>query len=107
MTVHDQNGLPVTGLTKNDFVLLDDGKRQLITSITEQNNRLTTTSATSASNLFTNRFEQGAAQPLLTVIVIDAYNARYWDAYPKNCGGKCPPICVVGCHVPASRKVHQ
>lgn len=96
VTIHDDRGRPVTGLTKDDFVLLDEGKRQQITSVTEQANRLTTTAATSAPNLFTNRFEPGFAQPLLTVIVIDAYNARYWDAYPKNCGGKCPPICVVG-----------
>jgi VWFA-related protein len=96
VTVHDDRGRPVTGLTKDDFVLLDDGKRQQITSVTEQNNRLTTTAATSPPNLFTNKFEQGVAQPLLTVVVIDVYNGRYWDAYPKNCGGKCPPICVVG-----------
>ena len=96
VTVHDDRGRPITGLTKDDFVLLDQGQRQQITSITEQANRLTTTAATSAPNLFTNRFEQGAAQPLLSVIVIDAYNARFWDQFPKSCGGKCPPLCVVG-----------
>jgi VWFA-related protein len=96
VTVHDDHGRPVTGLTKDDFVLLDEGKRQQITSVTEQNNRLSTTAATRAPNLFTNRFEQGTAPPLLTVIVIDAYNARFWDQYPVSCGGHCPPICVVG-----------
>ncbi len=97
VTVHDDRGRPVAGLTKDDFVLLDEGKRQQITSITERDNRLTTTAALSRPNLFTNRFEQGAAaQPVLTVIVMDVYNARYWDAFPKKCGGHCPPICVVG-----------
>lgn len=97
VTVQDDRGRPVTGLTKDDFVLLDEGKHQQITSITEQNNRLTTSAALSRPNLFTNRFEQGtAAQPVLTVIVIDAYNARYWDAFPRECGGHCPPLCALG-----------
>jgi VWFA-related protein len=97
VTVHDDRGRPVTGLTKDDFILLDEGKRQQINSITEQNNRLVTMAATAKPNLFTNRFEQGAAaQPPLTVIVIDAYNAGFWDAFPPECGGKCPPLCAVG-----------
>jgi VWFA-related protein len=96
VTVHDDRGQPVTGLTKDDFILLDEGKHQQITSITEQNNRLVTTAAAARPNLFTNRFEQGAAQPPLTVIVIDAYNAGFWDAFPRGCGGKCPPLCALG-----------
>lgn len=97
VTVHDDRGRPVTGLTKDDFVLLDEGKRQQITSVTEQNNRLVTTAAAAKPNLFTNRFEQGAAaQAPLTVIVIDAYNAGFWDAFPHECGGKCPPLCTIG-----------
>jgi VWFA-related protein len=96
VTVHDDRGRPVTGLTKDDFVLLDEGKRQEITSVTEQNNRLVTTAAAAKPNLFTNRFEQGTAQTVLTVIVIDAYTARFWDQYPKICGGHCPPLCLVG-----------
>jgi VWFA-related protein len=97
VTVHDDRGRPVTGLTKVDFVLLDEGKRQQITSVTEQNNRLVTTATAAKPNLFTNRFEQGAAaQAPLTVIVIDAYNAGFWDAFPRECGGKCPPLCAIG-----------
>ena len=93
MTVHDDRGRPVTGLTKDDFVLLDEGKRQQITSITEQNNRLSTTAALSRPSLFTNRFEQGAAaQPVLTVIILDAYNTRYWDMQ-MTLVGLCPNLC--------------
>lgn len=96
VTVHDDRGRPITGLTKDNFILLDEGKRQKITSITEQNNRLVTTAAAAKPNLFTNRFEQGAAsQAPLTVIVIDAYNAGFWDAFPRECGGKCPPLCAI------------
>src|SRR5580693_10651959 len=58
VTVHDDRGRPVTGLTKDDFVLLDQGTRQQIASFSEQTNIVTTTSAT-APNVFTNRFEPG------------------------------------------------
>src|SRR5580704_9350116 len=43
VSVHDENGLPIRGLTKDDFVLMDDGQRQQIASLSEQTNRLTTT----------------------------------------------------------------
>jgi len=92
VTVHDDHGQPVTGLTKDDFVLLDEGKRQQIIAITEQSNRLTTTAALSRPNLFTNRFEKSAAQPVLTVIVLDAYNTRFWDIQ-QVVAGRCPTLC--------------
>jgi VWFA-related protein len=92
VTVRDELGRPVKGLTKDDFVLLDDGQRQQIASISEQSNRLTTTSA-AAPNSFTNRFAQGAAQPTLTVIVLDAYNTRYLD-YRMPCP---PPVPYTAC----------
>jgi VWFA-related protein len=92
VTVHDDQGHPVTGLTKDDFILLDEGKRQQITSITEQNNKLTTTAATQQPNLFTNRFEKSAPQPVLTVVVLDAYNTRYWDIQMMTTG-QCPQLC--------------
>jgi VWFA-related protein len=93
VTVQDKEGRPIRGLTKDDFVVLDDGQRQQIASFSEQTNRVTT--ANSAPNVFTNRFAPGAAQPPLTVIVIDAYNARYWDLFPTAYGGQCPPLCAM------------
>ncbi len=95
VTVHDKDGHPVTGLTKDDFTLLDEGQRQQIASFSVQTNQHTA-SAVAAPNVFTNRFDQGVAQPPLTVVVIDAYNARYWDLYPPEYGGMCPPICAIG-----------
>ena len=85
VTVHDSNGRPVTGLTKDDFILSDEGKRQKIASFSEHRNRVATNSAGTTPNLFTNRFEQGASQPPLTVIVLDVYNSRWWDI------NYCPP----------------
>ncbi len=94
VTVHDQDGRPVTGLTKNDFVLLDQGQRQQIASFSEQRNLVTTTRA-AAPNLFTNQFAEGVTQAPLTVIVLDTYNAGYWDS--KFCPplARVPPICAV------------
>lgn len=75
VTVLDDQGRPVTGLTKDDFVLTDGGQRQHIASFSEPTAAVT--DATTAPNTFTNRFAQGAAaQPPLTVVVIDAFNSR-------------------------------
>ena len=67
VTVHDENGRPVTGLTKDDFVLMDQGHPQQIASFSEQKNLVTTTRA-AAPNVFTNRFSAGDSQPPLTMI---------------------------------------
>jgi VWFA-related protein len=84
--VHDRDGNPVTGLTKDDFSVFDQGQPQQLASFSEQTNRLTV--ATAPPNFFTNRFEQGArSQPLLTVLVLDAYNTRYFELR------RCPPLC--------------
>jgi VWFA-related protein len=100
--VQDKDGNPVTGLTKDDFVLLDQGQKQQIATFSEQKSVLTAKSVAAASpNLFTNRFEEGAnAQPPLTVIVIDSYAARYWDMHSNMCPPPPPlppfPLCAVG-----------
>jgi VWFA-related protein len=91
--VQDKDGNPVTGLTKDDFVLFDQGQRQQIASFSVQTNRLSSASAAAPPNLFSNRPEQGAgAQPPLTVIVIDAYNTGFHDVFfrPPHCF-VCPP----------------
>lgn len=94
VTVHDDRGRPVTGLTKDDFVLLDQGHPQQISSFSEQKNLVTTTRA-QAPNVFTNRFEPGDSQAPLTVIVMDTYNGGYWDSKFCPPPGPIPPICAV------------
>lgn len=104
VTVQDDRGHPVTGLTKDDFVLFDQGQRQQIASFSEQTNVVTTTRA-AAPNAFTNRFEPGGpSQPPLTVIVLDTYNAGYWDSKfcPPPRGGT--PVCAID---PMIRAVRQ
>ncbi len=86
VTVHEKDGHPVTDLTKDDFKVFDRGRPQQIATFAEQKSLLKANSAATPANLFTNRFAPGAnAQPPLTVIVLDAFNTRYWDLF------WCPP----------------
>jgi VWFA-related protein len=82
VTVQDANGKPVKGLTKDDFVLLDQGQRQHIASISEGTRGFTGTGASADPNHFTNVLAEGnGAAPPLTVIVLDVYNTWYHDYY--------------------------
>jgi VWFA-related protein len=100
--VQDKDGHPVMGLTKDDFILTDQGQKQQIAAFSEQKSLLTANGAAPSPNLFTNRFAQGTnAQPPLTVIVLDSYNARYWDLRSSLCPPPPPPpthfqVCAVG-----------
>ena len=99
VTVQDANGKPVKGLTKDDFVLLDQGQRQQIASISEGTRNFATTGAVTGPNHFTNQLAPGnGSAPPLIVIVVDAYNTYYHDYYYRpgppdyNCApGSCPP----------------
>jgi VWFA-related protein len=77
--VHDKNGQPVRGLTKNDFTIFDNGQPQAISSMSEQSNKVTTTMvSTSAKNTFSNRVEEryGAA-PTVSLILVDKLNGSH------------------------------
>jgi VWFA-related protein len=76
--VHDKNGRPVTGLTKKDFTILDQGQPQTIASLSEQTNRITTTLAATSTaavtpSTFSNRYQEVyGVQPSVSVILIDS-----------------------------------
>jgi VWFA-related protein len=74
--VQDKNGQPVTGLTRDDFTILDQGQTQTIASFAEQTNRVTAAMASaSAANTFSNRAqERYGAPPNVSVILIDSLN---------------------------------
>src|SRR5579864_2766599 len=75
--VQDKNGQPVTGLTKKDFTILDQGQPQTVASFSEQTNKVTATMATVATspNTFSNRSEERfGAPPSVSVILIDSLN---------------------------------
>jgi VWFA-related protein len=77
--VQDKNGKPVTGLTKDDFTILDQGQPQAIASFSEQTNKVTTTMVSaSAKNTFSNRMEEhSGAAPTVSVILIDKLNGGH------------------------------
>jgi VWFA-related protein len=92
VTVQDKDGHPVTGLARDDFKIFDQGQPQQIAAFSAQTSRITANASVPASpNIFSNRLAQPAdSQPPLTVIVMDAFEAKYQDRY------WCRPICQLG-----------
>ena len=85
----DGNGKPVTGLTKDDFKVFDQGQEQKINFFTEQSNQNLTLKASAtapAPDTFSNRFEQKANSPTsATVILLDTRNTHALDmAYARK-----------------------
>jgi VWFA-related protein len=80
----DSDGRPVSGLTRDDFLVFDNGAPQKIVSFTQQSSRVTasvTPGATPAGeNTFSNRFDQKTGvPPSVTVILLDALNTDLHD----------------------------
>jgi VWFA-related protein len=91
--VEDKKGEPVTGLTKDDFALLDGGQPQTIAFFTEETNQVppaapaTPAAASSpAAHVFSNRFAEKTGVPTsVTVILLDALNTHFIDmAYARG-----------------------
>jgi VWFA-related protein len=75
--VQNKNGQPVTGLTKSDFTILDNGQPQTLASFSEQTNKVTSTvtSVAATPKTFSNRSEERfGAPPTVSVILIDSLN---------------------------------
>jgi VWFA-related protein len=74
--VQDKKGEPVTGLTKEDFTLLDKGQPQRIAFFSEESGALGPAPAQPLPpNTFSNRYEQTGQMPgSVTVILLDALN---------------------------------
>src|SRR5580704_15208178 len=57
VVVRDKQGVPVSGLKKSDFTILDQNKPQEISSFTQQNNQAAAMTASSqGQNVFSNKF---------------------------------------------------
>src|SRR5580704_1372695 len=78
VTVQDKDGHPVTGLSKEDFKIFDQGQPQQIAAFSAQTSRVTAdASALGSPNVFSNRTVRPSdSQPPLTVIVMDAFQAK-------------------------------
>ncbi len=87
VVVHDKHGNPITGLTKDDFVVLDDKKPQAIQVFSMRTNDVPTTAPPSLpSGTYTNRIQQRAGVPTsVSVILFDGLNTEFADqAYAKQ-----------------------
>jgi VWFA-related protein len=79
--VNDKHGNPVTGLTKNDFLLLDNRKPQEIQHFSaETNSPLEAPSVALPPDTYSNRLtEYASVPPSVTVILLDALNTQFAD----------------------------
>src|ERR1019366_3413302 len=79
---HNKDGRPITGLTKNDFTIFDNGVPQKIASFAQQSSRVTAdvrSAPTSVpEHVFSNRLEQkSSVPPSVTVILLDTINTDF------------------------------
>lgn len=84
----DGSGNPITGLTKDDFTVLDKGEPQTISFFSEERNQPISTDATAGApsiNHFSNRFAEKTGVPTsITVILLDNLNTHSMDmAYTR------------------------
>lgn len=85
--VHDKHGNPITDLSKDDFVLLDEKKPQEIRIFSVQTNQLPAHAPPSLPpDTYTNRIQQRGNVPTsITVILFDGVNTPITDqAYAKQ-----------------------
>jgi VWFA-related protein len=80
----DGDGHPVTGLTQDDFKILDNGVPQKIVSFSQHSGRLTANIKPGvrpmSANTFSNRVdEKTGVPPSVTVILLDALNTNFHD----------------------------
>lgn len=80
----DGDGHPVTGLTQDDFKILDNGIPQKIVSFSQQSGRLTADVTPGvrliSANTFSNRVDETTGvPPSVTVILLDALNTDFHD----------------------------
>jgi VWFA-related protein len=76
----DNHGNPITGLTKGDFTLSDQGTPQTIAVFSAETPASSTPSHPLPTNIFTNRYELKGQDPgAVTVILFDALNSSAED----------------------------
>jgi VWFA-related protein len=83
VVVHDKHGNPVTGLAKEDFVVLDEKKPQSIQVFSTQTNQLPDHPPPPLPpDTYTNRIEEKTGVPAsVTVILLDGLNTKFEDQY--------------------------
>ena len=96
VVVHDKAGEPVTGLTRDDFSLLEDGKEQPIEMFSVDGRVLIRNGAAAAAGAATeplaalaageisNRLDAGVRAGAVTAILFDRVNTRIEDQHPAR-----------------------
>jgi len=88
LVVHDKKGQPVADLTRDDFVLVDQGQPQKISIFSVDSGRPLPAPGRAAAakpaalppNYFSNRLERPSGTPSsATVILFDGLNTRFED----------------------------
>ena len=81
VVVHNKSGEPMRGLTKDDFVILDDKKPQPIQIFSVETNEAPANPPPPLPpDTYTNRFrERGSVPTSITVILLDGLNTEYID----------------------------
>ncbi|MFP5204233.1 MAG: VWA domain-containing protein, partial [Acidobacteriota bacterium] len=87
VTAHDRKGRPVRGLTREDFVVCDNGVRQTLRSFSHPGSLSSDTAPAAQSTLYFNRLDAGGApQPAAqsspessTVVLFDATSLPFAD----------------------------
>ncbi len=81
--VHDKHGRPVTGLSKNDFVVMDRGERQKITLFAVESNQSPSPPPNPLpAGVFSNLLPSGTPPATTaTVVLFDKLNTRTEDQY--------------------------
>ena len=70
--VHDRQGRPVIGLTKDDFTILDNGKLQPVRFFSMEANKVEAPGSPLPVDVYTNRMEQrGGVPTALTAVLFD------------------------------------
>lgn len=85
--VNDKHGNPIAGLTKGDFVVLDDGKPQKIQVFSVTTNQPSEyPPASPPPDTYTNRVPgDGDVPPNITVVLLDGLNTAFTDqAYTRQ-----------------------
>jgi len=68
--VHDKNGQPVSGLTRDDFTLYDEGQEQRIDLFSVESDRVVGSPAALAPGEYSNRTE-GRTGGAVTVVIFE------------------------------------
>jgi hypothetical protein len=78
--VHDKHGNPVTGLTKDDFTILDEKQQQTIQIFSAETNQPSAQPTALPPDTYTNRIrEQGSVAGNITIILLDGLNTEGTD----------------------------